>query len=116
MAVSRFRDRGEVRVAYPLASLFDDLIVYVQNSTLEGAKSVTVTKLELENFVVSAKRYALGTPRGTSDRYDVFSILFKEIDKCTNGKPQNGVSSAINTWALDEREVLYMFSSYYGGS
>jgi len=115
MPTPRFRTRAEVRTAYPLAQLFDDLVVYITNSKLENAKSRTVTKTQLKNFVKAAKAYALGTPSGKLDRYDVFSVLFQEIDKCTNGKPTTGVASILHTWNLDKDTVLYMFSSYYGG-
>jgi len=113
MAITRFRSRGEVRSAYPLEELFDELIVYVKGSTLENARSRTVTKMQLEAFVFAAKHYALGTPNGKLDRYDVFSVVFKEIDKCTNGKPTAGVSSALHTWKLDELQVVTMFDARF---
>jgi len=115
MPTPRFRTRAEVRTAYPLAQLFDDLVVYITNSTLEKAASRTVTKTQLKGFVVAAKAYALGTPNGKLDRYDVFSVLFHEIDKCTNGKPTTGVASVLHTWSLDKNTILYMFDSRYGG-
>jgi len=115
MAALRFRTRQEIRNAYPLDKLFDDLLLYIENSTLEKAKSLTINKTQLKAFVQTAKVYALNTPAGKADRYDVFSVLFKEIDKCTNGKPKAGITSSLNTWSLDEQTILYMFSTYYKG-
>jgi len=111
----RFRTRAEVRIAYPLAQLFDDLVIYINNSVLENANSLTITKKQLNAFVKSAKIYALNTPKGQLDRYDVFSVLFKEIDNCTNGKPSTGVASILHTWSMDEMQVLIMFDSRYPG-